>query len=87
MLTRLPWAAALSLVAAASASASASGSAWAETYNLPATPETVTWGNYDAAAKPKLIIKSGDTVVFRTLLTAPPVSPRRGFPMMRSSRP
>jgi acetamidase/formamidase len=72
MLTRLPWAAALSLVAAASASASASGSAWAETYNLPATPETVTWGNYDAAAKPKLIIKSGDTVVFRTLLTNSP---------------
>ena len=39
---------------------------------MPATPQTVTWGNYDAAAKPKLTIKSGDTVVFRTLLTNSP---------------
>jgi acetamidase/formamidase len=44
----------------------------AETFDLPATPATVAWGNYDAAAKPVLTIKSGDTVVFHTLLTNSP---------------
>ena len=44
----------------------------AETFDLPATPTTVAWGNYDAAAKPVLTIKSGDTVVFHTLLTNSP---------------
>ena len=46
--------------------------ATAETFDLPATPATVAWGNYDAAAKPVLHIKSGDTVVFHTLLTNSP---------------
>jgi acetamidase/formamidase len=42
------------------------------TYTLPATPTTVVWGNYNAAAKPVLTIRSGDTVVFHTLLTNSP---------------
>ena len=44
----------------------------AATYTLEATPATVAWGNYDAAAKPVLRIRSGDTVVFHTLLTNSP---------------
>jgi acetamidase/formamidase len=54
----------LALLAAAPAAAA--------TFDLPATPATVAWGNYDAAAKPVLTIKSGDTVVFHTLLTNSP---------------
>ena len=46
----------------------------ARTYELQATPSTVAWGNYDAAAKPVLHIRSGDTVVFHTLLTSSPTS-------------
>ena len=46
----------------------------ATTYDLPATPKTVAWGNYDAAAKPVLTIRSGDTVVFHTLLTSSPTA-------------
>ncbi|HET9182113.1 MAG TPA: acetamidase/formamidase family protein [Candidatus Angelobacter sp.] len=42
------------------------------TYNLPATPSTVAWGYYDAAAKPVLDIQSGDTVTFETLITNSP---------------
>ena len=44
----------------------------AATWTLEATPQTVAWGNYDAAAKPVLRIRSGDTVVFHTLLTNSP---------------
>jgi len=43
-----------------------------KTYELKATPTTVVWGNYDAAAKPVLHVRSGDTVVFHTLLTNSP---------------
>ncbi|MBV9993321.1 MAG: acetamidase/formamidase family protein [Alphaproteobacteria bacterium] len=50
----------------------ASGTARAETHTLNAGPGTVAWGNYDAARAPVLRIKSGDTVVFRTLLTNSP---------------
>jgi acetamidase/formamidase len=39
---------------------------------LKATPQTVAWGYYDAAAKPALHVKSGDSVVFNTLLTNSP---------------
>ncbi|HTQ15226.1 MAG TPA: acetamidase/formamidase family protein [Rhizomicrobium sp.] len=46
--------------------------AWAATYTLNASPTTVAWGNYDAARAPVLRIHSGDTVVFRTLLTNSP---------------
>jgi acetamidase/formamidase len=41
-------------------------------YTLPATPKTVAWGYYDAAAAPVLRVRSGDTVVFDTLLTNSP---------------
>ncbi|MCP4025854.1 MAG: acetamidase/formamidase family protein [Sphingomonas sp.] len=44
----------------------------AKTYDLPATPQTVAWGHYDATDKPALTIKSGDTVVVHTLLTSSP---------------
>ncbi|QXQ05324.1 acetamidase/formamidase family protein [Sphingosinicellaceae bacterium] len=50
----------------------AAAPASAATYTLEATPSTVAWGNYDAAAKPVLRIRSGDTVVFHTLLTNSP---------------
>jgi acetamidase/formamidase len=49
-----------------------SGTASAENYRLDAGPKTVAWGNYDASAKPALTIRSGDTVVFRTLITNSP---------------
>ena len=39
---------------------------------LKATPQTVAWGYYDAASKPALRIRSGDTVVFDTLITSSP---------------
>ncbi len=44
----------------------------AKTYDLPATPQTVAWGHYDATDKPALTIQSGDTVVVHTLLTNSP---------------
>jgi len=42
------------------------------TYTLAATPKTVAWGYYDAAATPALHIQSGDTVTFETLITNSP---------------
>ncbi|MEG3176425.1 acetamidase/formamidase family protein [Sphingomonas sp. RB3P16] len=44
----------------------------AKTHDLPATPQTVAWGHYDATSKPVLTIESGDTVVVHTLLTNSP---------------
>jgi len=41
-------------------------------HTLKATPKTVAWGYYDAAAPPVLTINSGDTVQFDTLLTSSP---------------
>lgn len=41
-------------------------------YVLKATPKTVAWGYYDAAAPPVLRIRSGDTVKFETLITNSP---------------
>ncbi len=41
-------------------------------YTLPATPKSVAWGYYDAAATPVLRIHSGDTVEFSTLITNSP---------------
>jgi len=57
------------LVAAISALCQSSAN---QTYTLKATPKTVAWGYYDAAAEPVLHIKSGDTVVFETLITNSP---------------
>lgn len=42
------------------------------TAHLAATPTTVVWGYYDAAAPPVLHIHSGDTVQFDTLITSSP---------------
>ena len=59
-----------------------------EAYQLKATPRTVAWGYYDAAAKPVLRIKSGDTVEIQTLLTnSPPAStPKCTAPRSRPPR-
>lgn len=57
------------------------GPAAAETFDLPATPATVAWGNYDASHAPALKIRSGDTVVVHTLLTNSPQGlERNGVP-------
>lgn len=51
------------------------------TFDLPATPETVAWGHYDASDKPVLTIQSGDIVVIHTLLTNSPAGlERAGVP-------
>src|SRR5258707_28647 len=41
-------------------------------HRLPATPQTVAWGYYSAAAKPVLRIASGDTIEVETLITNRP---------------
>ena len=46
--------------------------AHAETFTLNAAPNTVAWGHFDPTSGPVLRIHSGDTVVFRTLLTNSP---------------
>jgi acetamidase/formamidase len=61
--------AALALVLAPSISAAQTAP---QTYTVLATPQTVAWGNYNAAATPVLHVRSGDTVVFHTLLTNSP---------------
>jgi acetamidase/formamidase len=50
----------------------ASAPAIAASYELSPTPATVAWGHYDAASKPVITVKSGDTVVVHTLLTNSP---------------
>jgi acetamidase/formamidase len=57
--------------AAASAGAAA-------TYTLPASPATVAWGHYDAASAPVLRVRSGDSVVFHTLITSSPTALEKG---------
>ncbi|MDB5673246.1 MAG: acetamidase [Sphingomonas bacterium] len=44
----------------------------AKTWDLPASPQTVAWGHYDASDKPVLVVQSGDIVVMHTLLTNSP---------------
>jgi acetamidase/formamidase len=68
-----------------------SAPAIARTYDLPATPQTVAWGHYDATDKPALTIRSGDTVVIHTLLTSSParlekagVAPTQVEPALRA---
>jgi acetamidase/formamidase len=73
MQQRLVWMAG-ALVAAQVMAGAASARAEGRTVDLPATPATVAWGNYDAAAKPALTIRSGDTVVVHTLLTSSPTA-------------
>jgi acetamidase/formamidase len=45
-----------------------------QTYTMLATPKTVAWGHYDATTPAVLHIKSGDTVVFHTVLTSSPTA-------------
>lgn len=50
-------------------------------HHLAATPETVAWGYYSAAAKPVLRVQSGDTVEVETLITNSPQGlERAGLP-------
>jgi acetamidase/formamidase len=49
------------------------------THQLKATPKTVAWGYYDAAAPPALRIQSGDTVEVHTLITSSPANLERAF--------
>ena len=68
-------------LAFALAAGPAAGQSASKTYTLEVTPQTVAWGNYDAAAKPVLSIQSGDTVVVHTLLTNSPTGlERNGVP-------
>ncbi|UAK23440.1 acetamidase/formamidase family protein [Sphingomonas nostoxanthinifaciens] len=46
--------------------------ALAERFELPAGPSTVAWGHYEAAGRPVLTIRSGDTVKIHTLITNNP---------------
>jgi acetamidase/formamidase len=47
-------------------------SATGAVHRLEATPQTVAWGYYDAAAKPVLRVASGDIIDVDTLLTSTP---------------
>jgi acetamidase/formamidase len=49
------------------------------THDLKASPKTVSWGYYDAAAKPVLRIKSGDIVNVHTLITNSPAGLEGAF--------
>jgi acetamidase/formamidase len=49
------------------------------THQLKASPKTVTWGYYDAAAPANLRVKSGDTVEVHTLITNSPMGLERAF--------
>lgn len=62
----------LLLCSVSSAQQTSSTSGERATYQLKATPKTVTWGYYSASAPPALRIHSGDTVEMQTLLTSSP---------------
>jgi acetamidase/formamidase len=75
------WRAAITVAAASVLAGVASAQDGPKTYTLKATPQTVAWGNYNAAATPVLRIHSGDTVIFDTLLTNSPAGlERNGVP-------
>ena len=61
----------------------------AASWRLDPSPRTVAWGHYDAATRPVLTIRSGDTVVFHTLLTTSPtrLEGATACPGRRWSRP
>src|ERR1700744_2611593 len=82
-MTIRPTRAALALGAALLAGA-AQAQGPGRSFTLEVTPQTVAWGNYDAAAKPVLTVRSGDTVVVHTLLTNSPTGlERTGVPPAR----
>jgi acetamidase/formamidase len=62
----------IAAVATAQAPPQSPTAAGPQKYTLKATPSTVAWGYYDAAAPPVLRIHSGDTVEFDTLITNSP---------------
>src|SRR5215470_6760473 len=71
----------MGLAALAQGPAQPPAAAGPQKHSLPATPKTVAWGYYDAAAPPVLRIHSGDTVIFDTLLTNSPTGlERAGLP-------
>ena len=71
----------LAVAAALSLAATAALAQAPQTYTLKVTPQTVEWGRYDAAAAPVLRIRSGDTVIFETVLTNSPTGlERNGVP-------
>jgi acetamidase/formamidase len=51
-----------------------------KTYQLKATPKTIAWGYYDAAAPPVLRIQSGDTVEVQTVSGNPSRLESAGVP-------
>jgi acetamidase/formamidase len=59
--------AAAALIFGLASAAQAQESGASRHYVLPATPENVQWGWYDINEKPKLTMKSGDTVSIETL--------------------
>jgi acetamidase/formamidase len=65
-------AAALALAAVHVRGQPPAGEAAGTTHQLKATPKTVAWGYYDAAAAPVLRVKSGDAVEVQTLVTNSP---------------
>jgi acetamidase/formamidase len=69
----------LLLACARMAGRSASEEAGPKTHELKATPKTISWGYYDARAKPVLRIKSGDTVNVHTLITNSPAGLEGAF--------
>src|SRR5688572_15236113 len=55
--------------------------ALAEHHTLLSTPKTVHWGYYDAARKPVLRVRSGDTVEIRSaMIESPEALERAGVP-------
>src|ERR1044071_7193192 len=56
--------------------------AFAQTHHrLLPTPKTVVWGYYDAAVKPVLRVRSGDTVEIRSaMIASPEMLERAGLP-------
>jgi acetamidase/formamidase len=62
----------LTIACAAALSGAAQGPATAGMKTLEATPATVAYGYYDAAATPVMRIRSGDTVRIHTLITSTP---------------
>ena len=45
------------------------------THHIAATPETIRWGTFDAAARPLIEVKSGDVVVLECVSGGPEVMP------------
>ncbi len=53
---------------------------YAENFELKATPKTIAWGYYSAAAKPVLTVHSGDTVRIETVSGSPSRLEASGVP-------